>query len=157
MGTVYHSWFSRSRSTSITTKGSAESPICWTFCCSCKKSGKSKTISLLFCNIKSLPLGTSQKPKHKSYTLWVPLSCNSHFLFTATLIKTPFYDSHRDLSVKAGHNTPIYDECQTQQAKDLTLLWERAHWDNSNDTPQSIGGCQVDFPLLWIKDYPGLS
>ena len=25
---------------------------------------------------------------------------------------------------------------------------------NSNDTPQPIGDCQVDFPLLWIKDYP---
>ena len=101
---IYHSWFSRSSSTSITTKGSAESPICWTFCCSCKKNGKSKTISLLFCNIKRLALGTSQKPKHKSHTLWIPLSCNSHFLFTA-LIKTPFYDSHRDLSVKAGPST----------------------------------------------------
>ena len=29
--------------------------------------------------------------------------------------------------------------------------------DDSNDTPQPICECQVDFPLLWIKDYPGLS
>ena len=24
-------------------------------------------------------------------------------------------------------------------------------------TPQPMGECLVDFPLLWIKDYPGLS
>ena len=29
--------------------------------------------------------------------------------------------------------------------------------DDSNDTPQPICECQVDFPLQWIKDYPGLS
>ena len=29
--------------------------------------------------------------------------------------------------------------------------------DDSNDTPQPIGECQVSFPLQWIKDYPGLS
>ena len=23
--------------------------------------------------------------------------------------------------------------------------------------PHKLGECQVDFPLLWIKDYPGLS
>ena len=34
---------------------------------------------------------------------------------------------------------------------------ERTHQDDSNDTPQPIGECQVDFPLLWIKAYPGLS
>ena len=32
-----------------------------------------------------------------------------------------------------------------------------AHQDDSNDTPQPICEFQVDFPLLWIKDYPGLS
>ena len=37
------------------------------------------------------------------------------------------------------------------------LLWKRAHQDDSNDTPQPICECQVNFPLLWIKDYPGLS
>ena len=35
--------------------------------------------------------------------------------------------------------------------------WERAHQYDSNDTPQPICECQVDFPLLWIKAYPGLS
>ena len=34
---------------------------------------------------------------------------------------------------------------------------QRAHQDDSNDTPQPVGECQVDFPLLWIKAYPGLS
>ena len=29
--------------------------------------------------------------------------------------------------------------------------------DGSNDTPQPICECLVSFPLLWIKDYPGLS
>ena len=37
------------------------------------------------------------------------------------------------------------------------LPWERAHQDDSNDTPQHICECQVDSPLLWIKAYPGLS
>ena len=32
-----------------------------------------------------------------------------------------------------------------------------AHQDDSNDTPQPICVCQVDFYLLWIKAYPGLS
>ena len=32
-----------------------------------------------------------------------------------------------------------------------------ANQDDSNDTPQPLVECQVDFPLLWIKDYPGLS
>ena len=27
----------------------------------------------------------------------------------------------------------------------------------ASHTPQPIGECQVDVPLLWIKDYPGLS
>ena len=29
--------------------------------------------------------------------------------------------------------------------------------DNSIDTLQSVDEFQVGFPLLWIKDYPGLS
>ena len=55
------------------------------------------------------------------------------------------------------HNSPIYDECQTQKAKVLTLPWKWAHQVDSNDTPQPIGECQVIFPLLWVKAYPGLS
>ena len=55
------------------------------------------------------------------------------------------------------HNSPIYDECQTQSAWVLALPWERTHQDDSNDTPQPICEFQVNFPLLWIKDYPGLS
>ena len=34
---------------------------------------------------------------------------------------------------------------------------KQAHQEDSNDTPQPICEFQVDFPLLWIKDYPGLS
>ena len=34
---------------------------------------------------------------------------------------------------------------------------ENRHQDDSNDTPQPLGECQVDFPVLWIKAYPGLS
>ena len=56
-----------------------------------------------------------------------------------------------------SHNSPIYDECQTHSAWVLTLPWEWAHQDDSNDTPQPIGEFQFDFPLLWIKAYPGLS
>ena len=56
-----------------------------------------------------------------------------------------------------GHKSPIYDECKTQSAWLLALPWERAHQDNSNDTSQPICECQVVFPLLWIKAYPGLS
>ena len=57
------------------------------------------------------------------------------------------------------YNSPIYNEYQTQLAKVLTLLWKRAHEDDSNDTPpQLTSEFQVDFPLLWIKvDYPGLT
>ena len=55
------------------------------------------------------------------------------------------------------HNSPIYDECQNQSASVWTLSRKRAHQDVSNDTPQPIGECQVGFPLLWIKAFPGLS
>ena len=60
--------------------------------------------------------------------------------------------AHFGLSPRKGvHNSPIYDECQTQKAKVLTLPWIWAHQDNSNDTPQSMGECQVIFPLLRIR------
>ena len=55
------------------------------------------------------------------------------------------------------HNSPIYDECQTQSAWVLALSWKRAYQNDSNDTPQPICEFQVDFPLLWIKADPGLS
>ena len=48
-------------------------------------------------------------------------------------------------------------ECQTWSEKVLALPRERAHQDDSNDTPQPICEFQVGFPLLWIKAYPGLS
>ena len=59
--------------------------------------------------------------------------------------------------VQASNISPIYDECQTQSAWVLALPGERAHQDDLNDTPQPICEFQVDFPLLWIKAYPGLS
>ena len=35
--------------------------------------------------------------------------------------------------------TPIYDGCQRQSAKvPCQLPWERAHWENSNNTPQPM-------------------
>ena len=55
------------------------------------------------------------------------------------------------------HNSPIFDEYQTQSAEVLALPLKWAHQDDSNDTQQPICEFQVDFPLLWIKDYPGLS
>ena len=58
---------------------------------------------------------------------------------------------------ECNHNSPIYDECQTQSAWVLALPRARAHQDDSNDTPQPIREFQVGFPLLWIKAYPGLS
>ena len=61
-----------------------------------------------------------------------------------------------DISI-IPHNSPIYDECQTQSAWVLTLSRKRAHLDDSKDTPQPICEFQVDFPLLWIKAYLGLS
>jgi len=54
------------------------------------------------------------------------------------------------------HNSPIYDECQTQSAGVLALR-KQAHQEDSNNTPQPICDFQVGFPLLWIKAYPGLS
>ena len=43
------------------------------------------------------------------------------------------------------------------QQRFLVMPEEQANQDDSNDTPQPVGECQVSFPLLWIKDYPGLS
>ena len=59
--------------------------------------------------------------------------------------------------LETEHNSPIYDERQTQSAWVLALPWERAHQNDSNDTPQPICEFQVDFPFLWIKAYSGLS
>ena len=69
----------------------------------------------------------------------------------------PYVKTRIEVSSIWVHNSPIYDECQTQQAMVLTLPWKRVRQDDSNDTPQPIGECQVSFPLLWVKDYPGLS
>ena len=52
---------------------------------------------------------------------------------------------------KPLHNSPIYDECKTQSTQVLALPWKRAHQDDSNDTPQPIGECQVRFSLQWIR------
>ena len=49
------------------------------------------------------------------------------------------------------HNSPIYNKCQTQPVKVLTLLWKRTHQDYSNDTPQPICESQVSFSSLWIR------
>ena len=54
-------------------------------------------------------------------------------------------------SMPTRHNSPIYDECQTQSAWVLTLSRKRAHPDDQNDTPQPICEFQVGFPLLWIR------
>ena len=48
------------------------------------------------------------------------------------------------------HNSQISDECQTQSARVSTLSRERAHQENSNDSPQPIGFKSV----LWIKACP---
>ena len=61
------------------------------------------------------------------------------------------------MKTKIEHNSPIYNECQTQSAWVLALPWELAHQDDSNDTPQPICEFQVGFHLLLIKAYPGLS
>ena len=39
----------------------------------------------------------------------------------------------------------------------IAMPLKQAHQDDSIDTPQPISEFQVDFPLLWMKDYPGLS
>ena len=43
--------------------------------------------------------------------------------------------------------SPIHDEWQTQSAKFLALLWERAYQDNSL---QFLYEFYVSFPLLWL-------
>ena len=42
-------------------------------------------------------------------------------------------------------------------SKGLDTAMKTAHKDDSNDTSQPMCECQVDFDLLWIKAYPGLS
>ena len=42
-------------------------------------------------------------------------------------------------------------------SKGFDAAMKMAHQDDSNDTPQLICELEVDFPLMWIKDYPGLS
>ena len=49
------------------------------------------------------------------------------------------------------HSSPIYNKCPTQSAWVLALPQERAHQDDSNDTPQPMCEFQVSFPLLRIR------
>ena len=68
-------------------------------------------------------------------------------------VMSPFFDSDRVLldkavdnwqcfSMKATHfwvrfhNSPIFPECQGESAKVLALPREKAHQDDSNDTPK---------------------
>ena len=48
-----------------------------------------------------------------------------------------------------GHNSPIYDEYETQYAKVLTLPRKQAHQDDSNNPPQPICEC-VKFTSLYF-------
>ena len=41
-----------------------------------------------------------------------------------------------NINEKRVHNSPIYDECQTQSAKVLALLWEWGYRDDVDDTFQ---------------------
>ena len=63
---------------------------------------------------------------------------------------------HHTLLMIAKHNSPIYDECQTQSAKVLVELPpKQANQNNSCDNPQQIR----KFQLLWIRinqDKPNL-
>ena len=63
------------------------------------------------------------------------------------------------LSYKVYNCTTLQSMMNAKLSKQrfLTLLWKPANQDDSNDTPQPICECQADFPLLWIKAYPGLS
>ena len=99
--------------------------------------------------------GTVGSDKNSNSRVEVSLSLGISWKFVSIYISTFIKQKLTDLNWL--HNSPIYDECQTQSAKVLALPWKRAHQDDSNDTPQPIGEFQVDFPLLWIKDYPGLS
>ena len=38
--------------------------------------------------------------------------------------------------VSGGHNSPVYDECQTQSVKDLALPREWAYQEDSNNIPK---------------------
>ena len=49
------------------------------------------------------------------------------------------------------HNSPIYDECQTQSAYVLALPWKKAHQDDSNYTPGvSPHNQHVSFKLAFL-------
>ena len=46
-----------------------------------------------------------------------------------------------------GHNSPTYDEWQTQSAKVLALPQERAHRESNDSTPQAISEFQSRLPF----------
>ena len=56
---------------------------------------------------------------------------------------------------KMCHNSPIFDECQTQSA----WVWGNGLIKTIQTIPHNlyVSEFQVGFPLLWIKAYPGLS
>ena len=55
------------------------------------------------------------------------------------------------------HNSPTYDEIQTQLLKVLALPWNQAFKDICNDSSKPRCEFQVRVFLMWAKAYTGLS
>ena len=82
-----------------------------------------------------------------------------HFSLHFKVFYCHFYNLRGQLIDRLGrktltsHNSPIFDEYQSQCSKVLALLWKLAHQDNSNNASQPTSGFKVGFHLQWIKSF----
>ena len=92
-----------------------------------------------------IKIDSEGKKRHPKTHMKKGFSCNF------ALLKLIFDCNSKNNAGFTSHNSPIYDECQTQSAWVLALPRKQAHQDNSNDTRQPICEFQVSFPLLRIR------
>jgi len=55
------------------------------------------------------------------------------------------------------HNSPIYDESETQSAKVFAIPHDQACLDDSNDTPKPMSECQLSCRLDKLVFRTGLN
>ena len=70
---------------------------------------------------------------------------------TLSLKKTRLYFDDKRMIISTYAQLSNLCWMPNSVSKGFETAWKRAHQDNSNDTPQPIGECQVSFHLLRIR------
>ena len=101
--------------------------------------------------------GVDKLSSYRNYFFKVAATSNQQFLHNTSVFVHHHTDITHILWIKLNKPFAQLSNLLKMNAKlSLHRFWP-AHQDDSNDTPQPICEFQADLPLLWIKDYPGLS